>query len=581
MRDVKEILQNVQKPGRYTGGEVNSVRKPFVEDTVKVALSYPDMYEIGMSYLGLKIIYHMLNEIDDVLCERVFMPAGDMIEELRSRKQKLFSLESRQDLCEFDIMGFSLSYELTYTNVLTILDLGGIAVKSEDRGEDEPLVIAGGVCSCNPEPMSAFIDAFLVGDAEDLFPDFIEKYRALKKQGRSRKEMLRELAALEGVYVPSLYRVPDNGDNNFTPIPIFEDIPAVVKSAKVQDLDKAFYPVKQIVPSVRIVHDRIAVEIMRGCPNRCRFCQASAVNRPVRFRSEKRITDICTESYRHTGMENIALLSLSSVNYPYLAPVAKAINRDLACNGVGLSIPSLRVDESFYELPEIISVVRKAGLTFAPESADPSVVKAIAKDIDTEVLLKSVKIAFDNAWRSVKLYFMIGFPQSPEDEEQGIVDLARKVSMLKGTRPKNGAEVKLSVNPLIPKPHTAFQWYGMKGRVELEKKREKLLPCSTKKIKISFHNIGQSILEGALTRGDRRVSGVIYSAWKNGASMDGWMEFFKFNVWEDAFKENGLCVEQLATRSFGLEDGLPWDHIDTGAGKDFLKKEYTASGGQK
>ena len=577
MKDLKDILQNVQKPGRYTGGEINSIRKPFSTDAVKVAISYPDMYEIGMSYLGLKIIYHLLNDIDNVLCERVFMPAGDMIEELRARKMKLFSLESKKDLCDFDILGFSLSYELTYTNVLSIMDLGGLTVRSEERGEDEPLVIAGGVCSCNPEPMSEFVDAFLLGDGEELFPEFIEKFRALKKEGRLRKDILKELSGLGGVYVPALYSVKDTGHSDLTPRPVSADIPAVVKSAKVMDLENAFYPVKQIVPYIKIVHDRIAVEIMRGCPNRCRFCQASAINRPVRIRSEKRITDICLESYRHTGMESIALLSLSSVDYPYLAPVAKAINRDLACKGVGLSIPSLRVDESFYELPEIFSVVRKAGLTFAPESADPAIVKAIAKDIDTGVLLKSVKAAFDKAWRSVKLYFMVGFPQSSETEEDGIVELSRKVSMLKGSRPKDAAEVRVSVNPFIPKPHTAFQWCGMKSREDLEKKRGKLLSSSNKKVKIVFHNVNQSILEGALARGDRRVSGAIYSAWKKGAVMDGWLEYFKYEVWEEAFKENGLCVEEMATRLFSVEDSLPWDHIDTGAGKDFLKKEFQAS----
>ncbi|MFA6636047.1 MAG: TIGR03960 family B12-binding radical SAM protein [Candidatus Omnitrophota bacterium] len=577
MKDINEILQNVQKPARYTGGELNSVRKSFNDDTVKLVLAYPDMYEIGMSYLGLKIIYHLLNEKDKVLCERVFMPGSDMTEELIKRKRKLFSLESRKDICDFDIVGFSLSYELTYTNVLSMLDLGGIAVRSVERKEEEPLVIAGGVCSYNPEPMSAFIDAFLIGDAEDLFPEFIEKYRVFKGEGLFRKEILRKLARLKGVYVPRFYGVQEKDQKALIPFPLYPDIPAVVESAKVIDLDNAFYPVKQIVPYIRIIHDRIAVEVMRGCPNRCRFCQAGAVNRPVRIRSEKKIRQICVESYRHTGMEDIALLSLSSVNYPHLARVAKGINDDLKGKGVGLSIPSLRVDEAFYELPEIMSVIRKAGLTFAPESADENVIRSIAKDIDRDVLLRSVKIAFEKGWRSVKLYFMIGFPTRSENEADKILELARTVSLLKGPKPKNAAEVRVSVNPFIPKAHTAFQWRGMEDRRELERKRETLLSRSGKKIKISFHNIDQSLLEGVLARGDRGISEVIYTAWTNGAKMDGWLEFFDFRLWEEAFKVNNMDIGELASRSFDLEDKLPWGHIDSGMSIDTLKKEFTES----
>lgn len=577
MRDLKDVLSNIQKPGRYTGGEINSVRKTFSKETVKIVLAYPDMYEIGMSYLGLKIIYHMLNEIEDVLCERVFMPGRDLSQELKNRDMKLFSLESREDISSFDMLGFSLSYELTYTNVLSMMSLGGVSVRADERGEEEPLVIAGGVCAYNPEPMSVFIDAFLIGDAEELFPEFIRRFKKLKGEGCSRRDILRKLSALDGVYIPSLYKIAQNDPRTFAPEPIYPDVPAVIKSAKVLDLENAFYPVKQIVPYVNIVHDRIAVEIMRGCPNRCRFCQASAVNRPVRIRSEKRIREICRESYRLTGMEDIALLSLSSVNYPHLAGVAKGINEDLKGKGVGLSIPSLRVDESFYELPEVISVIRKAGLTFAPESADMSIVKAIAKDIDTDVLIKSVKIAFEKGWRSLKLYFMVGFPQYVKNEAESIIALVKKISSMKGPRSKDAAEIRVSVNPFIPKAHTAFQWHGMEKRDELERKREILYSSSNKKIKMSFHNMDQSFLEGALARGDRRVAEVIYTAWSNGASMDGWIEFFDPRIWEDAFKAKGLDMMELASRSFELEEKLPWDHIDCGYSKDILKKEFTAS----
>ncbi len=564
MTDFREIFLNVQKPGRYIGGEINSVKKPFLEDTVKIALAYPDMYEIGMSYLGLKIVYHLVNEMDEALCERVFMPGRDMAEELAKRNMKLFSLESRRALSEFDIVGFSLAYELTYTNVLSMLDMGGIEVRSENRAEDAPLVIAGGTCSYNPEPMSAFIDAFLIGDAEELFPKFITEYRSLRAKGAARKEILAELACLEGVYVPSLYGTGDNAPGDLTPRPVHPGVPEVIRPARVKDLETAFYPVKQIVPSVKIVHDRIAAEIMRGCPNRCRFCQAGAVNRPVRIRSHKRIREICSETYRATGLESIALLSLSSVNYPYLADVVRGLNSDLEGKGVGISIPSLRVDEKFYELPEVISVIRKAGLTFAPESANAEVMKAIGKDMDPEVLARAARLAFEKGWRSVKLYFMVGFPVDVEDEEKDIADLARRVSSLRGSRPRDAAEVRVSVNPFIPKPHTDFQRHGMKSRAQLIEKKRKMLSFSGKKIKISFHDVNQSILEGALTRGDRGVSEVIFTAWKKGAVMDGWSEFFNYGVWEEAFKSEGRDIEQLSGRCFEPDAGLPWGHIDCG-----------------
>jgi radical SAM family uncharacterized protein len=578
MGDLKEILDSVQKPGRYVGSETNSVRKPFNADTAKVVLAYPDMYEIGMSYLGLRILYHLLNEKDDILCERVFMPGQDMVRELSTRGRRLFSLESKKDIRDFDILGFSLCYELTYTNVLSILDLGGITVRSDERAEDEPLVIAGGTCCYNPEPMSAFIDAFLIGDGEELLPEFIYRYRSLKKQGLSRKNILKALSDMRGVYVPSLYTPGDSYSEDFSMEKENEDVPEFVERAMVMDLENAYYPVKQIVPLIKIVHDRIAVEIMRGCPNRCRFCQASAVNRPVRVRSIERIREICRESYKYTGNERVALLSLSSVNYPYLADLVRGLNEDFAGKGVGISIPSLRVDESFYELPEMISVIRKAGLTFAPETANENVSRAIGKDIDPGVLSRAAEIAFKNGWRALKLYFMVGFPGEMEDEEKGIMDLAHRISRMKSPRPKGAAEVKVSVNPLIPKPQTPFQWSGMKSREELEAKKNILIAGATRKVKVDFHDIDQSMLEGSLSRGDRRVSDVIYTAWNNGACMDGWSEFFKPSVWKEAFKAHGLDMDTLAQRRFRLDERLPWDHIKAGTSKESLKKEFLLSG---
>lgn len=576
--ELKEILNSVQKPGRYIGGETNSVKKPFDADTSKVVLAYPDMYEIGMSYLGLRILYHLINENSDMLCERVFMPADDMTEELSRRGRRLFSLESKKDICDFDIVGFSLSYELTYTNVLSILNLGGITIRASERTEHEPIVIAGGTCCYNPEPMSLFVDAFLIGDGEELLPEFIRAHRRLKKDGLSRKKLLRELSAMRGVYVPSMYRETPTYAQDHGLEPLYGRVPARVANAAVADLENAYYPVKQIVPLVKIVHDRTAVEIMRGCPNRCRFCQAGAVNRPVRIRSAERVRQICVESYKHTGNENIALLSLSSVNYPRLSEVVKGLNKDFEGKGVGISIPSLRVDESFYELPEMISVIRKAGLTFAPETANEEVSRAVGKDIDPGVLCRSAEIAFRNGWRALKLYFMVGFPGDIKDEEKGIMELARRISLMKSPKPKGAAEVKVSVNPFIPKAQTPFQWAGMKSREELDAKKSSLMAGSSRKVKIDFHNIDQSFLEGCLSRGDRRVSEVIYTAWKNGALMDGWLEFFKPDIWKDAFQHHGLDLDSLARRSFSLDSRLPWDHISSGTPKEFLKQEFISSG---
>ena len=578
MENIKEILSSVQKPGRYTGGEVNSVVKKWDKDRTRVVLSYPDSYEVGMSYLGLKILYHLLNEMDEVVCERVFMPWPDMTEELKKRERKLFSLESREPLSSFDIVGFSLSYELTYTNVLSMLELGGIKVKAEDRADGEVLVIAGGACAYNPEPMSAFFDAFIIGDAEEVLPEFIRKYRDLKKKSSSRKEILKELSHIEGVYIPSFYKAEYEAGEFLCTRPVEEGVPEVIKKRSVEDFENTFYPEKQIVPSIKIVHDRIAVEIMRGCPNRCRFCQASAVNRPVRIRSAECVRSICRKSYEYTGNERIALLSLSSVNYPYLVELTRALNEDFKGKGVGLSIPSLRVDEAFYELPEMISIIRKAGLTFAPESASDAVRSKIGKDIDMEVLCRSASIAYRHGWKRIKLYFMVGFSAEAEDEVADIIDLAWKLSKMKGEFSRGRAEVKVSVNAFIPKAHTAFQWLGMQNKSLLEQKKKALFSGRGKKVHIEFSSLDQSILEACLSRGGRDLSEVIYKAWKNGSCMDSWNEFFTKDAWEEAFSSLGLDMEEYASRRYALTDSLPWQHIDTGVSTEFLKKELSSSG---
>jgi radical SAM family uncharacterized protein len=514
MEKLKEILRKVQKPGRYIGGEVNSVCKEHSKDKTSIVLAYPDIYEIGMSYLGLKILYHLLNEKKDVFCERAFMPWGDMEEELVKNDMKLYSLESKTSLNKFDIIGFSLSYELTYTNVLSILNLSGVSVCSEDRKEDEPLVIAGGACVFNPEPMSKFIDIFLIGDGEDVLPDFVSCYGGLKKQGKTKKEIFMELSKIPGVYVPSLYNPEYSGKKFLGLKPVNEDVPSFVKKTVVKDFENTYYPEKQIVPLIKIIHDRISVEIMRGCPNNCRFCQASSINRPVRIRSVDKISDICEKTYKQTGYENISLLSLSSVNYPHIIKLIKELNDKFKSKGVGLSMPSLRVDEAFYKLPEVISIIRKAGLTFAPESASSETRKSLGKEIDIDVLCKSVLCAFAKGWNKVKLYFMVGFPVDETDEAKEIMKLAIRLSQSRKNVSKRPAEVRISINPFVPKSHTPLQWLGMKKEKDLLVIKDILRKESTKKIHAEFHQIRQSVLEACLARGDRKTGNVVITPGK-------------------------------------------------------------------
>ncbi|MDD4956679.1 MAG: TIGR03960 family B12-binding radical SAM protein [Candidatus Omnitrophica bacterium] len=578
MSKLADILHKVQKPGRYIGEEFNVVKKDHAHCGVSVVLAYPDIYEIGMSYLGLKILYHLLNEREDVVCERVFMPWDDLAGELRNEDMKLFSLESRTPLKDFDIVGFSLSYELTYTNVLSMLELGGIEVLSSERGEDAPLVIAGGACCYNPEPMHRFIDVFVIGDGEEALPALVDRYTELKKNKIGRKEALRALAGMRGVYVPSLYEPKYVGEEFKGLEPIGPDIPRVVEKACVTSFDSTYYPVKQLVPLVKTIHDRISVEIMRGCPNRCRFCQASAVNRPLGIRKPETVRKLCRETYLHTGYERISLLSLSSVNYPGLAGLFEALKEDLGSRRVSISIPSLRVDEAFYDVPGMLSDMRKSGLTFAPETADDLLRSALGKDIDMGILCKSASLAYRHGWKRIKLYFMVGFSSSVKDEAENILQMSAKVSGVRRETASKPAEVKVSVNPFVPKAHTPFQWLPMRSRQELEEIRGQLLSSRSKYVEVDVHDIRQSFLEACMSRGDRKVADIIYTAWNNGARFDGWRDHFDPVLWADAFKANGADIDSYACQRFGMDDVLPWEHISAGIPKDMLKKELIASG---
>ncbi|MFH1411108.1 MAG: TIGR03960 family B12-binding radical SAM protein [Candidatus Omnitrophota bacterium] len=575
---LKDMLTRVRKPGRYIGCETNSVRKEHGPGMTSVLLSYPDTYEVGMSYLGLKVLYHLVNDMASAVCERMFAPWPDMEEELKAGGMRLFSLETKRPANEFDIVGFSLSYELTYTNVLNILHLGGINILSSDRGEDEPIVIAGGACCSNPEPMSLFLDAMVIGDGEEALPELIRAYAEAKKTGKKRRDVLKDLSKIKGVYVPRFYEETYAGSEYKGVRPVESGVPREVERSFVESMENAYYPVRQLVPLVQTVHDRMAVEIMRGCPNSCRFCQASTINRPVRLRSPKKIVDICRKTYANTGYERIALLSLSSVNYPRLAELVEMLAEEFKGKGVGLSIPSLRIDKAFYAIPEMIAAVRKAGLTFAVESPDPEIRRALAKEIDPTVLCRSAQEAFRHGWQKIKLYFMVGFPGSGTDEARKILELARTLSGLKKDISSSSAEVKVSVNAFVPKAHTAMQWLGMKNEESLGESRRELMRGNTRKIKVEFSGIRQSILEAAMARGNRKTSRVIHAAWKNGAKMDGWTEFFNAGIWDEAFRSEGLDMRGCAEKRFRTDDILPWDHIDIGVKKEWLVKEFKETG---
>lgn len=560
IQNLEELLLTVRKPARYTGGEWNSVKKEWTSDRVKFLLAFPDAYEVGMSYLGMKVLYGILNGRDDCACERVFSPWPDFEEVLRKNKIELFSLESRRPIKEFDIIGFHLTYELSYTNTLNILDLGGIPKFSSERTDADPVIIAGGPACYNPEPMSDFIDAFVIGDGEDVVGKIVDAY----KRGPTRADMLKELSKIEGVYVPSFYEVEYNADGtirNF--LPKTKDVPKKIKKAYVKDLDAAFYPTKQIVPYIQIVHDRIAIEIMRGCKHACKYCQASATYRPYRLRSMKKILELAMESYRNTGYDEVSLLSLSSGDHPDIVRIVAELNDLFKNKSVSISVPSLRVEDVLSKLPTLLSKVKKGGLTFAPEAARECLRKVINKNIEIEKLLKAAAESYRAGWRRVKLYFMIGLPSEEESDVLEIADLVKKISDLKKEVDSHPAQVAVSVNAFIPKPHTLFEREGMADTNTILEKQG-LLKSRIRRglLELSFHPLWMSYVEAIFSRGDRRLGRVIYGSWAAGSRFDGWDEFFNFGLWEKAFRECGLDPHFYANRVRNPQEIMPWGFVE-------------------
>lgn len=575
---IEKILQEVQKPGRYVGGELNSVIKDKNKVDVRYAFCFPDTYEIGMSHLGMKILYSVVNRLDYAWCERVFAPDVDMEEKMRENDIRLWALESGDPLDEFDMLGFTLQYELSYSNILNMLDLAGIPLYSKDRTELAPLVVAGGPCACNGEPIADFIDIFMLGDGEETTVQLVDLIRKHKKLGSPKIELLREVAQLKGFYVPAFYDVEYKEDGTIKSVTNKETAPEKAVKAIVEDMDKVYYPESFVVPSIEVVHDRVTAEIFRGCIRGCRFCQAGFLYRPIREKSPEVVEEQCRTLCKSTGYDEISLCSLSTSDYTGLQPLLTSMLKWTTEENINVALPSLRVDNFSDELMEKLTEVRRSSLTFAPEAGTQRLRDAINKNVTYDDVMKTVNMAFSGGWTAVKLYFMIGLPTETLEDVAGIARLGQQVVdefYRNPDRPKGkGVQVSISASSFVPKPFTPFQWEPQDTMEQLEEKQKHLYASvTTKKIRISTHLTPTSFLEGVFARGDRRLSKVLELAWKKGCKFDSWDDHFDFDKWMEAFDEAGLDPSFYANRRRDFDEILPWDHLDYGISKKFLMNE--------
>lgn len=580
---IYKLLAKVSRPARYIGGEWNSVNKPWDEVKVKMAFAFPDVYEVGMSHLGLQILYGLVNSYTDYLMERVFAPWPDMENELKIRGIPLFSLESKRPLGEFDLIGFTLQYELSYTNLLNILHLGNIPLLSRERLNQHPLVLAGGPGSMNPEPLADFVDAFVLGEGEEVLPEIlgvIARHKESRSGDRDRAKLLRELADIDGVYVPSFYEVEYHDGGIKSVKPLGSGIPARVRRRLVKDLDRCFFPQRTIVPYLEVVHERIMLEVFRGCQRGCRFCQAGMIYRPTRERELPTLLAQAGELVRSTGYDEISLTSLSTGDYSAVQPLIRGLLEEYRGKGVGISLPSLRIDSFSVGLAQEVQKGRKTGLTFAPEAGSQRLRNVINKGVSEDDLLNAAQAAFKAGWSSLKLYFMIGLPTENDDDLEGIASLALKVADL-GTRAqkqgcfKKRLEVNISVSNFVPKAHTPFQWERMTRVEELRRRQDYLRQrLRDRRVKYNWHDVETSFWESVIARGDRRLGKLIALAFEKGCRFDGWSEFFKPHKWWEAAAEAGIDPEDYAYRSYGYDEVLPWDHLESGVDRTFLIKEH-------
>ncbi len=577
-KEIEKFLLGVQKPGRYTGGELNSIVKDKSKIDIRYAFCFPDTYEIGMSHLGMKILYSLVNARDDAWCERVFAPDVDMEQIMRDNGIPLYALESGEAIKDFDLIGFTMQYELSYTNVLNMLDLAGLPVRSRERKDLTPIVIAGGACVCNAEPMAEFFDITLPGDGEEVTNELIDLLKEYKAKGATKQEFLEAAAQIKGVYVPSLYEVEYNDDCTVKSITPTHGAPEKVEKRNVADLDKMFAPTEFVVPFLEVVHDRTTVEIFRGCIRGCRFCQAGFLNRPLREKSPEVVEAQCRSICEKTGYDEISLCSLSTSDYRGLEKLITDMLPWTVENKINISLPSLRADNFPKELMEQLNAVRRSGLTFAPEAGTQRLRDVINKNITEEEVLSTARQAFAGGWTAVKLYFMIGLPTETEDDIRGIADLAQAVVdefYHNENKPKGkGVNVSVSVASLVPKPFTPFQWEPQDRPDTLIEKQNFLVSCvKTRKVSVSRHVPWTSFLEGVFARGDRRLCDVIETAWRKGCKFDSWEEHLDREKWMDSFAENGIDLFFYTARKRSFDEVLPWDHMDYGVTKKFLIKE--------
>jgi radical SAM family uncharacterized protein len=586
---IQRILPRVKTPAQYQGGEVNSVQKDHGAVRGKLCLAFPDAYTLGMSHHGLQVLYTLMNNDPQWACERAFAPWLDFESQLRGARLPMYGLESFTPLSEYDLIGFSLQYEVCYTNILTMLDLGGVPLFSSKRMVDQPLIIAGGPGAQNPELLAPFVDLFIIGDGEESLPWVMDRWMGLKEKAirdgdlsfRRRQEMLAEVVgSTTWAYAPMFYEPEYHRDGTLAAMNrTRSDVPKEITSCTItSDLDAIPLPTHPVVPFVETPHDRVAIEIMRGCPHQCRFCQSTVIKRPLRLRSVETIVKAALESYRNTGTNEISLLSLSSSDYPHFEELVKRMHEVFTPLGVNISLPSLRINHQLRSLPQLMQGVRRGGLTLAPEVARDDMREQIRKRIKNEDLYVGCREAFKNGWQKVKLYFLCGLPGERSVDLDGIVEMAEEIAQIGREVRGRTAEVTASVSNFIPKPHTPYQWNGMASREYFQWAGKYMMKQKkTKTVAIKQHDIETSMLEGLLTRGDRRISPVLLEAWRRGARLDGWKECFKPNLWWDSVKDLGVDYDFFVHRQRPITEVLPWDHVNVKKGRAYLEKEQDRS----